>query len=183
DRPALALPVAQSFVDFLSTFGWRDARPDPLTVRDDAPNVLQPLQMANGMAINRIAQLSDDSVLTEICLKEQPLPEMIEAIHLRLLSRRPTEGETALFVELLQPGYEKRIIAGAKIPGDHGGARRTAVSWANHLNAEATRIKMQLEEAARWGDVPTQRLREDWRERAEDMIWALINSPEYVFIP
>lgn len=183
DRPALALPVAQSFVDFLSTFGWRDARPDPLTVRDDAPNVLQPLQMANGMSINRIAQLSDDSVLTEICLKEQPLPEMIEAIHLRLLSRRPTEGETALFVELLQPGYEKRIIAGAKIPGDHGGARRTAVSWANHLNAEATRIKLQLEEAARWGDVPTQRLREDWRERAEDMIWALINSPEYVFIP
>ena len=83
----------------------------------------------------------------------------------------------------MQKGYEDRVVVDAPIPEDHGGARRTAVSWANHLSAESTRIKLQLEEAARWGERPTQRLREDWRKRAEDMIWALINSPEYVFVP
>ena len=92
------MPVAQSFVDFLSTFGWRDARPDPLTVREDAATVLQPLQMANGLATNRIAQLSDDSVLTETCLQEQPLPNLVNAIYLRLLSRQPTAAESKLFV-------------------------------------------------------------------------------------
>ena len=34
DRPALALPVAQSIVDLLMAYGWRDARPNPLTVRE-----------------------------------------------------------------------------------------------------------------------------------------------------
>jgi hypothetical protein len=36
---------------------------------------------------------------------------------------------------------------------------------------------------AREGDPPTTRLEADWRERMEDMVWALVNSPEFVFIP
>ena len=33
------------------------------------------------------------------------------------------------------------------------------------------------------GDPPTTRLEADWRERMEDMVWALVNSPEFVFVP
>jgi len=33
------------------------------------------------------------------------------------------------------------------------------------------------------GDPPTPRLQADWRERLEDMIWTLVNSPEIVFVP
>ncbi len=35
----------------------------------------------------------------------------------------------------------------------------------------------------REGDPPTRRLREDWRRRMEDALWALVNSPEFVFVP
>ena len=58
-----------------------------------------------------------------------------------------------------------------------------AVSWSNHLNPEATRIKLEMEAEARAGDPPTRRLEPAWRERVEDMIWALANSPEFVFVP
>ena len=32
DRPALAMPRAQSIIDVLLTFGWRDSRQDPITL-------------------------------------------------------------------------------------------------------------------------------------------------------
>ena len=62
-------------------------------------------------------------------------------------------------------------------------AHTAAVSWANHLSPEATTIKMELERQAREGDPPTKRLRPEWREKMEDMIWVLVNSPEFAFIP
>src|SRR5262249_23737210 len=49
DRPALSMPKAQQIVDTMMTFGWRESRQSPQTVRDDAPNVLQPASMANGI--------------------------------------------------------------------------------------------------------------------------------------
>ena len=61
--------------------------------------------------------------------------------------------------------------------------RRHSVSWSNHLNVEATKIKLEMERAARAGDPPTERLKAEWRERMEDVVWALVNSPEFVFLP
>jgi hypothetical protein len=51
------------------------------------------------------------------------------------------------------------------------------------LSPEATRIKLELERAARAGDPPTTRLTAPWRERMEDMLWSLVNSPEFTFVP
>lgn len=33
------------------------------------------------------------------------------------------------------------------------------------------------------GEPPTARLTDDFRERVEDVLWALINSPEFVVVP
>ncbi len=61
--------------------------------------------------------------------------------------------------------------------------RRGMISWSNHLEQEATNIKMELQEVVQAGDPPTRRLTEDWRERLEDVIWSMMNSPEFRFAP
>jgi hypothetical protein len=182
DRPALALPVAQSIVDLLTAYGWRDSRQSPITVRDEIATPLQPLVLANGVVGTRISRLSDDSAFTQLALQEQALPELVRTVFLQVLSRLPSEAEQKTFEELLQKDYaERRVAAPAKMSAKRSTA--TAVSWSNHLSPEATRIKLELERLAREGDPPTALLRGEWRERMEDMVWALINSPEFMFTP
>lgn len=183
DRPALAMPKAQQIADTLTTFGWRESRQSPMTVRDDSPNVLQPATLANGLLGNgRITRLSDDSAFTALCLQNRPLSELVRSAFLRVLSRPATAEETKMFVAHLEKGYADR----ATDPSAAGPLKKPPqrpVSWSNHLRPEATRIKQEMERAARAGDSPTDRLRPEWREKMEDMIWALVNSPEFVFVP
>lgn len=181
DRPALALPIAQSFVDLLIEFGWRDSRQFPLTVRDETATPLQPLVLANGIIGTRIARLSDDSLLTKLSLEDRPLPELVREVYLALLTRPPSDDELGQCMSLLSEGYDQRIVKDAPVTAKK--KQSTTVSWANHLSAEATRIKIQLEKQAREGDPPTARLARDWRERMEDVAWSLINSPEFIFTP
>jgi hypothetical protein len=185
DRPALSMPVAQSVVDVLVTFGWRESRQNPLSVRDEEANVLQPLMLANGVVGARIVSLSDDSALTRLALADQPLEALVQSIYLRLLSRSPRTDEQQMFVELLSDGYATRRSGAGESAGKPSAHRdrRTAVAWSNHHDPAATRLKIEMERATRAGDPPTARLESDWRERMEDMVWALVNSPEFVFVP
>ncbi|MFO0952389.1 MAG: DUF1553 domain-containing protein [Isosphaeraceae bacterium] len=183
DRPALSLPVAQSMVDLLETFGWRSSRQDAVTDRDEATTPLQPAMLANGVAANRAARLSDDSAVTELCLKDQPAEALLKDVYLRILSREPSASETARGVAYLGETYASRVVPGqsALKRSPHVPARR--VSWSNHLSPEATRIQLENEKAARAGDPPTARLTPEFRERMEDLVWALLNSPEFVLVP
>jgi len=181
DRPALALPMAQNIIDLLVAYGWRDARPNPISVRENVPTMLQPLMLSNGVVGRRAVLLSDDHAITQLCLQKQPLTKLVDQVCLQVLSRTTTKDEAAMFVELLAEGYESRVLA------DQPEIRRenvyNPVSWSNHLSAEATRIKQQMERAVRAGDPPTNRLVADWRQRMEDLVWSLTNSPEFVFLP
>jgi hypothetical protein len=182
DRPSLSLPVVQTLVDVLQTFGWRPNRQDPLTDRDDSATALQPAILANGVVGNRVARLSDDSALTDLCLKHKPLPDLVRMVFLRILSRPPTHSEMERIAGYVGDTYPARIVSGAKamLPAPRGKRR---VSWSNHLSREASQIQLEEERAARAGDPPTQRLTPGFRERIEDVVWALFNSPEFIFIP
>jgi hypothetical protein len=182
DRPALALPIAQSIVDVMTTYGWRQSRQSPATDRDDAPSPMQNLILANGVMGTRMARLSDDSAFTAMALAGMPLSELLDTTFLRILSRLPEAKEKAAFAKLLEPVYAGRVVKGALARA----TRRESdgrVSWSNHLSAEASLIRMEEERKLRFGDQPTARLSKDFRERYEDMLWALMNSPEFAMVP
>ena len=182
DRPALALPAAQTIVDVLLAFGWRESRPHPTTLRDGTMTILQPLALANSSISQRTVILSDDHALTGLFLKNLTLADTIDRLYLQVLSRPPTSDERNDVLELLGPGFSERRVPGA-VADPPPSRRLTRVSWSNHLSPEATRIKIELERQVRAGDPPTRRLTSGWRQLAEDVIWALINSPEFVFAP
>ncbi|MBW3541167.1 MAG: DUF1549 domain-containing protein [Planctomycetes bacterium] len=181
DRPALSMPVNQSLVDVLATFGWRETRPDPLTLRDHSPNALQPLMLSGGLLSQRLVRLTEDSPVTELCLEDLTPDELAERLFLRVLSRRPDAEESDAIAELLRPGFAERRTAAEKPKMVR--KPRARVDWDKHLDPEASLELLEAERLVREGDPPTVRLVPEWRERAEDALWSLLNSPEFVFVP
>lgn len=55
--------------------------------------------------------------------------------------------------------------------------------WRKHLEPEQTTLMLAAQEKVARGELPTTRLTTEFRERVEDVLWALINSPEFVVIP
>ncbi|MFG0333682.1 MAG: DUF1553 domain-containing protein [Maioricimonas sp. JB049] len=182
DRPSMSLHVAQSIVDLMAAYGWRQQRQEPLTIREESITPLRPMVLANGTAAHRALDLTDDSELTALTLEDQPLEELIEALYLRFLSRTPTSDERELFVKLLRPGYDERIVAGPEAVPPRT-IHRSPRAWSNHLHVDATTAALKRQAQVLAGDPPTKRLDPDWRTRFEDAAWALVNSPEFVFIP
>ena len=182
DRPSLAKPVVQSIVDVLTTYGWRQSRQNPVTTRADAPSPMQTLLLANGVVGTRIARLSDDSAFTEMALQEQPLEKLVAETFLRVLGRPPSVVETETAAAYLKSSHATRAIGGVvkqtkKLRPDD------RIGWANHLSTEANAIRMEEEQRLRMGDEPTKRLRPEFRERYEDFLWSLLNTPEFILLP
>ena len=182
DRPALALPRAQSIIDILDAYGWRESRPNPITDRDQSKTLVQPLVLANGDASHRATQLSDDSSLTEIAVTANDVNELAARTYMQLLSRKPTAPESEAVKTLLDAGFADRLVPEASAAPIYAQQFRSAVSWSNHLHPDATKIKQEIERLVRRGDHPTRQLQADWRERMEDLVWTLINSPEFLLI-
>jgi hypothetical protein len=188
DRPSLSLPRVQAVADVLQAFGWRGARQDAVSVRDSAANALQPAILANGTVSVWITRLSDDHAITQLALADQPLERLLDSLFLRVLTREPSSQERSKFLAYLRPGYDERRPANAPAASSKSDTATSTgpkryVSWSNHLDPESTTLKQAEEIAARRGDAPTERLQPEWRERLEDVLWALANAPEFVFSP
>jgi hypothetical protein len=182
DRPSLSLPKVQAVVDLLEAFGWRSIRQHPLTDREIAPNVLQPAILSNGIVGTWLTRLSEDHGITQLALESKSADELVDRLFLRVLTRTPTQDEKATLVEHLRTGFDERVVQSP--PSRKPAMKRQPpkyVSWSNHLTEEANQIKLELEAAARRGEPATVRLTPEWRERMEDVLWAVLNSPEMVF--
>ncbi len=181
DRPSLTLPRTQAVITVLEAFGWRGARQSPVSLRESDPNVLQPAVLANGTLSAWATRLSEAHGLTQLALEEPSLDRLIERLHLRLLTRLPSEAERAAARDLLAPGFEqRRVEPPAAAPGKR--ERLKFVTWSNHLDGPANALAGEIEARARRGQPPTARLEADWRERFEDLAWHLINLPEWLHL-
>lgn len=184
DRPSLALPKAQAVVDVLKSFGWTGARQGPHSEREQEANVRQPAILANGMLGKKVTTLSDSSGITALSTQEETsVADVVDAAFLRVLTRKPSPEEQKLYTQLLSDGFDQRIIPEKERKAPVVRKPLARVSWSNHLSAEANSIMLEMEKRAKEGDLPTVMLRPEWRERMEDMLWAMINSPEFIYIP
>jgi hypothetical protein len=168
--------------DVLQAFGWRGARQDPTSVREQGPNALQPAILANGTVGTWLTRLSDDHGVTALSLEARTPDELLDALFLKVLTRKPTDEERRAYADYLRDGFESRVRPTSP--------RKTVsrepepyVTWTNHLDPKATLVRQAQEAAARRGDPPTERLDPNWRSRLEDVLWVLVNSSEFVFAP
>ena len=183
DRPSLSLPRITAVTSVLESFGWRGARQDPRSLRDTEPNILQPAIHANGVMSIWLTRLSDRHGITQLALEEQPLEQLIDRLFLRLLTRKPSAEEKERYVRFLSEGYDTRIIPESEriVPTPVKREPERYVSWSNHVDGPANALAVQKEIAARRGDPPSNTLNSDWRERMEDVLWAVLNAPEWMY--
>lgn len=183
DRLSLTLPRVQAVSDVLSAFGWTASRQSSTSSRSTDPSALQPAILSNGTMSIWLTRLSDDHALTDFSLKDQSLDTFLEQLFLKLLTRKPTAGELKLYRAHLSPGYQSRIVETSLTPPLKKIRPPRYVSWYNHLDPIADEIRRKEIIAARAGDPPTKRLDPAWRERFEDLLWSIVNSPEWIYTP
>jgi hypothetical protein len=183
DRPSLAFPRATAVVDVLEAFGWTGSRQNAITQRDVEPNVLQPGAVANSVFTSWVTAASDQSSLANLAVESSDSKSLVEAVYLRFLSRMPAEHELNQFASILDEGFADRIVpTDERKPVEYPPMLRR-VSWSNHLAEDANRVKIEMEQRAREGDPADPRLKPEWRMVFEDVVWSVVNSPEFVWVP
>lgn len=181
DRLSLTLPRIQAVSDVLTAFGWDPSRQTTINHRSTDPTALQPAIISNGTVGIWLTRLSDDHALTTLALRDQSPEELLDQLFLRLLTRKPTTSEKELYLAQITPEYESRRTSRLLQPPSKKLSPPRYVSWYNHLDPIADEIRRQEIIAARAGDPPTKKLVAPWRERFEDLVWALVNSPEMIY--
>lgn len=183
DRPSLSLPKAQAMADVLEAFGWSGVRQVPRTDRETAPNVLQPGILANGRLTAILSRANDHHMLADWAIEAKSPAELVTRLYWQFLNRPPTMKEHTAFTQLLASEFDHRIVNTADVRRPTPMERLPRVTWSNHLSPDATTIQLKMEERARNGPPPDPRLQREWRERYEDVIWTLINTREFVWLP
>ncbi len=183
DRPSLALPHAQTTVDVLQAFGWTGARQKPILERAVDPDVLQPGILANGLLVQNLSRAAEDSELAELAVKAESPDDLLEHLFLRFLSRPPKPAEEKAFLPALRDGFKERLIPADQQTTAPEPEPLPLATWLNHVTAEANTIQLEVENRVQRGPNPDPRLKPEWREIYEDIIWSLINDREFVWIP
>ena len=180
DRVSLGIPQVDMLNELLTAYGWRPQRQDPLDRPDATPTPLQPLALANGPAAAGLLDASAESWITEAACEAESPEAFVHLLTLATLGRRAIPTELSQYGSLVSTGFESRCT-GEEDPA--AAVYRRRVSWRNHFDPVADELVRERIAELEAGSPPTQRLTSDWRERAEDLQWVLVNSPEFVWVP
>ena len=192
DRPSLNLPRAQLIADLLLVFGWNGARQNPSADRETTVNALQPGMMSNSIATQHFIRAVGGGALARLALEANSPEELVERLYKRYLSRLPNQDERDHFRSVLERGFDQRVLANFQqdpsnpleplaIPQPLG--RFPKVTWSNHLRPEANQIALELERLAQKGPMVDPRIEKEWLERFEDVVWCMINTEEFIWLP
>lgn len=183
DRPSLALPRAQAVVNVLEAFGWNGSRQKPIFVRENESNVLQPGILENGTLTQALSRASWKSKLADLAVEATSPEALLEQLFLRFLSRRPSASERDSFLPDLRSGFEARLTPQEQIVLPTPPKPLRQVTWMNHVIPEANTIQQEVENRVQQGPSPDPRLRPEWREVYEDIVWSLITHRDFVWVP
>ncbi len=183
DRPSLSLPRAQAVVDVLEAFGWTGSRQKPINDRQLGANVLQPGVLANGVLSMTLTRASQGSELAQLAVEARSAEQLVDTLFLRVLSRWPKPAEQRAFVLALDDGFESRLVPEDEVTPAKELPPLPLVTWFNHLQSEANTIQKEVERRVWLGSPPDPRLRVEWREAYDDVVWSLFNHREFVWIP
>ncbi|MDA7503573.1 DUF1553 domain-containing protein [bacterium] len=183
DRPSLSLPKAQPVVDVLQAFGWTGSRQKPIVQRETDPNVLQPGILANGTLSMSLTRAAYQSSLANLAINATSPEQLLDSLFLRFLSRHPDQEESKDFVAALAGGFESRLVPDDQVTIPVKDSPLPQSTWTNHLVPEANEIQLKIQERVLKGPAPDPRLRSEWREVYEDIVWSLVNHREFVWIP
>ncbi|MDF1859948.1 MAG: DUF1553 domain-containing protein [Verrucomicrobiales bacterium] len=183
DRPSLALPYAQTVVDVLEAFGWNGSRQMPVLERASDPNILQPGILANGLLVQNLSRATEGSELADLAVEAESGESLLENLFLRFFSRFPVDAEREVFLPALNAGFDDRLVPPDQQLVFPKPDHLPLVTWLNHVSEEANVIQLKVEKQVQRGPNPDPRLRTEWREIYEDIVWSLINDREFVWIP
>ncbi|MEW4562448.1 DUF1553 domain-containing protein [Bremerella sp. JC770] len=183
DRPSLTLPRAAAVVEVLTAFGWTADRQAPKTDRETAPNVLQPAVMANSTLTVSLTKAAYQSPLAELALEAESPESLLETLFLRFVNRLPDQAEKDLLLDRLQTGFAERMVPADEVVVPEAPERLPQVTWWNHVRNEANTIQQELAHRVRQGPPADPRLEQSWRLRYEDVVWSIVNLPEFVWVP
>jgi hypothetical protein len=183
DRPSLTFAHASALSDLLDAFGWSGDRQSPRTDRESAPNVLQPGSLANGRAVVALTTASRGGALANLAVAADSPGSLVDSLFLRYLGRLPTDDERAPLALALADGFADRRLIGGEATPCREFEPLPRVTWSNHLRTESTPIALELDRRARLGPEPDPRLKAPWREAFEDVVWTIVNTREFVWLP
>ncbi|MCR9116558.1 MAG: hypothetical protein NXI22_06340, partial [bacterium] len=147
------------------------------------PSVLQPGVLANGDLTMSLTRAANQSALADLAVNADSPAELLDTLFLRFLARHPNQEEKAKFQSALADGFANRLTPADEIKPVLPDAPFPQVTWSNHLVGEANSIQTQVQARVRRGPLPDPRLRTEWREVYEDVVWSLINHREFVWVP
>lgn len=177
DNAVLVRPVLQEIITAASSFGWRDQRPDPVTVRNTNPNALQPLTMANGQLMDRLIRLNDASYYTKLSKSDMSLAQFVDQLLLNTMSRPPKPHEEDWIMARLAPVWDARRVA---VPANKVTPPEVATEQVRVGDTVAAHLYVQK---VRQGEPVTRTLSEPYRKNLEGVLWVIFNSPEFIFVP
>lgn len=149
---------------FLDTFGRPDLNQDPPCERVNEPTVTQALHLMNSPSLHTKVT-SSQAICRELAESDRTARQIVEELYLRTYSRYPTDEEYETVLPLFAAPAPKTEAVSAAV--DMDGAADTD-GGAAKADAKADAMVESKDPAVR-------------RRAAEDLLWALINTPEFVF--